>query len=143
MPATHHRHSEPAACTRPVARAAWIGLMLGGMVGCTPTPTPNLGSVRGVVTLDGTPLPNATVRFTPSGPGRTSQGVTDEGGRFHLSYLRNIPGANVDLHVVRITTAGEQTAGRERLPPRYHAQSLLEARVAAGENVIDFALTSK
>lgn len=112
-------------------------------LGCSPTSRPPLGLVRGTVTLDGRALVNATVRFTPSGRGRTSQGTTDPDGRYELLYLRAIPGANVDTHTVRITTASEENGSRELLPPRYHSRTQLEARVLAGPNRIDFALVSK
>jgi hypothetical protein len=62
------------------------------------------------------------------------------------SFLRaiqaQIPGANVDVHTVRISTATEEHGGRELLPPRYHADSQLTATVKAGRNTIDFALTT-
>jgi hypothetical protein len=118
-------------------------LMVGSsLLGCSPTERPPLGQVRGTVTLDGTALANATVLFTPAGKGRTSQGFTDASGRYELRYLRNIPGANVDRHTVRITTSSEENGGREQLPPRYHSRTVLEATVSAGSNDLDFALQS-
>ncbi len=112
------------------------------LAGCGRGPRTQLGTVEGVVTLDGRPLADATVRFTPSGPGRTAQGVTDASGRYRLLYLRDIPGADVDRHVVRITTARDETGGIESLPPRYHARSGLEAIVRPGRNRHDFSLES-
>ena len=112
------------------------------ILGCSPTPRPPLGLVRGTVTLDGRPLADATVRFTPAGRGRTSQGTTDAAGRYELRYLRDILGANIDAHTVRITTAGEENGSRELLPARYHARSHLTARVVAGTNELDFDLRS-
>jgi len=112
------------------------------MLGCGRSPQPPLGRVRGSVTLDGVALANATVLFTPVGAGRTSQGITDAGGRYELHYLRDIRGANIDQHAVRITTASDENGGQELLPPRYHSHSELEARVAAGRNVCNFELRS-
>ena len=112
------------------------------ILGCSPAPRPPLGRVSGSVTLDGKALANATVRFTPAGPGRTSEGTTDADGHYELRYLRAIPGANVDTHTVRITTASETNGGRGRLPPRYHSRSQLEARVVSGTNDLDFELRS-
>jgi hypothetical protein len=111
--------------------------------GCSPSPRPPLGRVSGTVSLDGKALANATVRFTPAGEGRTSEGTTDANGRYELRYLRDIRGANVDQHAVRITTASEANGGRELLPPRYHSRSQLEARVVAGMNDLDFDLRSE
>lgn len=112
------------------------------LLGCSRTDRPPLGQVRGTVTLDGTALANATVLFTPAGKGRTSHGCTDASGRYELRYLRNIPGANVDRHTVRITTSSEENGGREHLPPRYHSRTVLEATVVAGSNDLDFDLRS-
>lgn len=111
--------------------------------GCGRRDVPPLGLVTGTVTLDGSPLADTLVLFTPEGPGRTSQAVTDAAGRYHLAYLRDIAGANVGRHVVRITTATEEHGGHERLPARYHRRSELVADVQPGDNTIDFPLTAK
>ena len=113
------------------------------ILGCSRSHQPPLGLVSGTVTLDGVPLANAIVRFTPAGPGRTSEGITDADGHYELRYLRAIPGANIDHHTVRITTASEENGGRELLPPRYHSRTQLEARVVSGLNDLDFALRSQ
>jgi hypothetical protein len=113
------------------------------ILGCSHSQQPPLGLVSGTVRLDGQALVNATVRFTPAGPGRTSEGITDADGSYELRYLRAIPGANIDQHIVRITTASEANGGRELLPPRYHARSQLEARVVTGTNDLDFDLRSQ
>ncbi len=113
------------------------------ILGCSRSQQPPLGLVRGTVRLDDQALANATVRFTPAGPGRTSEGTTDADGHYELRYLRDIPGANIDQHIVRITTASEANGGRELLPPRYHARSQLEARVVTGTNDHDFDLRSQ
>jgi len=113
------------------------------ILGCSRSQQPPLGLVSGTVRLDGEALANATVRFTPAGPGRTSEGTTDANGRYELRYLRALAGANIDQHTVRITTASEANGGREMLPPRYHARSQLEASVVSGTNRLDFDLRSK
>lgn len=113
------------------------------MTGCSKSDRPPLGTVTGVVTLDGQPLADALVLFTPDAPGRTSRGVTGVDGRYELTFLRDIVGANLGHHRVRITTVTDDNGGKERLPKRYHAATKLEAMVEAGENTIDFALTSK
>ena len=113
------------------------------ILGCSRSHQPPLGLVSGTVTLDGVPLANAIVRFTPAGPGRTSEGISDNDGHYRLLYLRTIPGANIDRHTVRITTASEENGGRELLPPRYHSRTELEARVVSGSNDLDFALRSQ
>lgn len=110
---------------------------------------PPLGRVSGVVTLDGQPLADATVTFTPA-TGRPSQGVTGSDGRYTLAYTAEQPGAMLGDHVVRISTEGyvERPGGaveqmKERVPSRYNAQSTLTATVKAGTNDLPFQLQSK
>ncbi|MFM8827000.1 MAG: carboxypeptidase-like regulatory domain-containing protein [Actinomycetota bacterium] len=131
---------------RPVDCLPALVLLLAALacIGCGSPARPPLGEVSGTVTLDGQPLQRALVTFVPiAGPGRTSHAYTDSDGRYSLAYLRNIPGADVGQHVVRITTVSEEFRGRERLPARYHAQSTLIATVESGTNTHDFSLTSK
>jgi hypothetical protein len=124
--------------------AAAVALAVLALVaGCGKSDRPPLGKVSGTVTLDGQPLPEALVLFTPDGPGRTSQGVTDASGRYSVTYLRDIVGANLGRHMVRITTAREETGAKELLPAKYHAKTTLSATVSPGDNVVDFALDSK
>jgi hypothetical protein len=113
------------------------------LAGCGKSDRPPLGAVVGAVTLDGRPLPEALVLFTPDGRGRTSRALTDADGRYELSYLRDIMGADLGHHAVRITTATDENGGKERLPRRYHSATTLEATVVPGDNTIDFSLLSK
>ncbi len=119
-----------------------LAAVLSLVAGCSWQDRPRLGTVEGTVLLDGAPLAGAAVQFTPDGPGRTSLGFTDAAGRYQLRYLRDIAGANVGRHTVRIATATEENGGREVLPARYHLATVLEAAVHAGANRIDFALES-
>lgn len=111
--------------------------------GCSRSDRPPLGRVGGTVTLDGSPLSGALVVFVPDGPGRSAIATTDAAGRYELSFLRDIAGANVGTHSVRITTATEDRGGKEILPDRYHAKTELKATVKAGTNTLDFPLESK
>jgi hypothetical protein len=122
---------------------ATVAVLLPLATGCGKSGPPQLGLVKGTVTLGGAPLSDALVLFTPEGPGRTSQGRTDASGVYRAEYLRDIPGANVGRHTVRITTARKASASKERLPSKYHAKTILTATVLPGENVIDFALDPK
>ena len=118
-------------------------LLVAAMLTCTSCgggDRPDLGRVHGVVTLDDQPLAEAFVQFDP-GTVRGSTGVTDANGRYELVYIRDIKGAAVGEHTVRITTGTETDP--EILPPRYHAQTTLTATVKPRRNEIDFALTSE
>lgn len=128
-------------------------LLTGVFSGCGgPSDQPELGTVSGVVTLNGTPLPNATVTFLPES-GRSSVGITDETGRYELQYTNDAAGAKVGPHTVSISTLGassssevsgssEVAASVEQVPPQYNAQSTLKEDVQAGDNTIDFDLKS-
>ena len=129
----------PTAMFRPLLMATVLILA----AGCSRSDRPTLGTVTGTVTLGGAPLANALVLFTPEGPGRTSLGSTGPDGTYTLTFLRDIMGANLGRHRVRITTATEENGRRELLPAKYHAKSTLTADVAIGANTIDFPLTAK
>lgn len=120
------------------------------IVGCGRSkPNFEFGTVEGTVTLDGKPLAGAAVVFEP-GVGRPSYGSTSESGEYSLTYRGNPWGAIVGHHTVRITTEAvlENSPDappvflKERLPQRYHSKSILTADVLAGQNIVDFPLTS-
>ena len=113
---------------------------------------PKLGTVSGIVTLDGKPLSEAIVIFQPE-KGRPSNGETDETGRYTLQYNADSNGAVIGNHVVKITTAksnndevefesGDLITVKEKLPPKYHTQTELKAKVTADSNDINFDLKS-
>jgi len=100
---------------------------------------PDLGTVHGVVTVDGQPVEGAEIRFEPAdASSRGAWGISGPDGRYQLFYIRDIKGAPVGECTVRITTA---TEGRgEMLPPTYHVQSTLKRTVEPGDNEINFNL---
>ena len=120
----------------------------GLLTGCSKYKT---GDVQGVITLDGQPLENATVTFSPA-QGRASVGQTDAEGRYRLRYTNAENGAEYGEHRVSITSAiqgvpaegdvGGVEGRRELLPARYHAETELVAEVKPGSNTFDFALES-
>jgi len=125
--------------------------------GCGGSPY-RLQPVSGVVTLDGTALPNARVSFEPrregdaitAGPG--SYGTTDANGRFQLRTLDGRRGAVVATHDVTISTyqgkadpaSDEPTVlTPEKVPPRYFDAGALTFDVPPnGTDTADFHLTS-
>ena len=94
---------------------------------------PSLGKVRGQVTMDGRPLAGVTVSFEPLAGGRQSSGVTDEQGQYELVYLRDIKGAVVGKHRVRIGSDSRTAPPKQRLPSRYNRKTTLEAEVKRGK----------
>ncbi|WP_437194285.1 carboxypeptidase regulatory-like domain-containing protein [Planctomicrobium sp. SH527] len=110
---------------------------------------PDVGAVSGVVTLDGAPLADAIVEFSPES-GRPSSALTDAEGRYSLTYLDNVSGALLGTHTVRISTGryatqpdGSSIPVPEKLPAKYHEKSTITKEVKARMNQFDFELTSK
>ena len=110
----------------------------------------DLNQVSGVVTLDGNPLPGATVQFLPE-EGRSSVGKTDADGRFELLFTDGQRGAESGSHRVMITASrelpGQQDSEGEPLfeqilPARYNSASTLTAEVPTTEE-LRFELQSK
>lgn len=105
--------------------------------------------VSGVVTLNGKPLENAAVRFSPQRkPGETlvgpgSLGITDGSGKFVAKTHAGQRGAVVGPHVVSISTYDErlvdpensdriEVVSKERVPQRYRSPSELTFEVPNG-----------
>lgn len=99
---------------------------------------PDIGTVSGIITFDGQPLANASVAFSLQGF-RPSVGTTDEQGKYELIYIRDIKGAAVGTHSVKIKQFGQ---GAVQVPRRYNYDTQLSAEVAPGQNTINFDLKS-
>ncbi|WP_417386363.1 hypothetical protein [Gimesia sp.] len=108
---------------------------------------PDLGTVTGVVTMDGQPLANVTVTFSPEN-GRPSIARTDEAGNYELGYLAETKGAVIGKHTVSIITPQENPTPpgqvyKDPIPAKYNDQTTLSADVKEGANTFDFQLESK
>lgn len=127
---------------------------------------PKTGTVEGVVTMDGQPLANVLVTFTPVEGGMASTGTTDEQGKYTLVYPGG-KGALVGKHKVSVRTlpkaqaateissddpsyeaaysgavqSSSTTAFVEPIPPKYNVQTELVVEVKSGRNKIDLPLT--
>lgn len=120
-----------------------------------------IAPVAGVVTLDGEPLPEASVYFQPQRRGDdpivgpASQGVTDSEGRFTLSTVHGQAGAVVGRHSVSVSTYSSrlvdpknsdriEVVSPERVPPKYRVPGQLTFEVpAGGASEANFDLTSQ
>jgi len=104
---------------------------------------PTLGSVTGIVTLDDKPLPRAEVTFLPQDEWKEdktpaqSVGFTDEQGKFELTYSKDLKGAAIGNHFVRIISY------EKKVPTIYNIKSVLKHEVKEGSNTADFKLVSK
>jgi hypothetical protein len=119
-----------------------------GLTGCGPAPT----IVSGVVTLDGSPVEEATLQFYPaSGDGQTSHAVTDKAGKFSAK----VSPVTLVVTITKSAPTGEKMQSfpdsplvdvmEESLPDRYSDRLKTELGVTPVEQrstVANFALTS-
>lgn len=115
-----------------IRRCAWavVFALLGLPAGCTQGDRPELGTVTGVITLDGQPLKNVEIAFVPP-DGRASYGETDEEGFYELIYIRDIKGAKVGKHKLLVRSG------------RVDNDKLQEVEVKAGKNTIDIECVAR
>ena len=108
---------------------------------------PNLADVRGVITLDGKPLPNAFVLYLPVEEGATSFGKTDANGYYRMRFSdTESGGAFIGVNAVSIGTGDVKADNRgsipEIVPNFYNTQTTLVADVQPGRNTFNFDLES-
>ena len=100
---------------------------------------PELGQVKGKVTMDGAPLADASVTFLPEKV-RASSAMTDSDGNYELIYIRDEKGAAIGKHQVVVSKLKNE---KETIPAEYNSESELTGEVKAGSNEINFDLKSK
>jgi hypothetical protein len=127
------------------------GILL--LAGCGGSDGPELIDVSGVVTMDGSPLANASVGFLPLGEGvggtSPSYALTDEDGHYVLQYSLSRDGALPGKYKVQISS--HQVADPDASPPveaqaevvpiQYNRETTLEIDVPSDS--YDFALKSE
>jgi hypothetical protein len=145
------------------ARSAVFGCVLFALVsGCGKRPAASVVPVTGIIRLEGKPLKKVLVRFihaSAQGRGSIAMGVTDETGRYTLTY-KGQPGACVGENHVLVSEAElpslpldehghpktgpyfESLGGRP-LPEQYTrlVESPLTVNVRADRTEYDFDLT--
>jgi hypothetical protein len=103
--------------------------------------------VEGIVTLDGKPLPGATVTFAPVGGGRSASGRTDADGSFRLTTFRTDDGAlpgEYKVMVVAEKEAEERFVGRD--PTKFTEEEKMATRKSmspAGKKAASAAAVAK
>lgn len=122
----------------------------------------DLVPVSGVVTLDGEPLANASVLFSPTGQSQAqpSHAITDDSGNYSLAYADGRPGCATGFHVVVISKFAQQDGtpfppgtppdeasvnGKEHLAAEYssHTATRLNADVKEVNEPFNFELKRK
>ena len=114
---------------------------------------PELGQVKGTVTMDGSPLAGVSVTFSPDS-GRPATGKTDVAGNYELIYIRDTPGCKLGHNTVIISNSTEEDemeqegddavvsakTDEKEIPDQYNNKTTLEADVQPGENTFNFDL---
>lgn len=124
---------------------AFVAISVAGCGGSSSGP--DLGTVTGVVKIDGQPAADLVITFEPIAGGRRSIGKTDEEGMYKLAFSADRKGALIGSHRVIITTASTSDAPdpsgveKDRIPPRYNTETEITKEVVAGSNEIDVELT--
>ncbi len=128
-------------------------IVLGAMAGCGQET--KVGSVHGIVRLDGKPLTTGTVRFVPAA-GRAATGEIQSDGTFTLGTYGKSDGALLGTHKVAIIAyeaAGDgrpayearSQSSKPLVPERYMATgtSRLTFDVKPGNNPAEFDLSTR
>ena len=129
------------ATRKPSRFAFWLLAFVLLWIGCSRGDRPPLGKVRGVITLDGKPTPGLGIIFSTPGF-RSSTGLTNDQGEYELNYIKEVMGAVVGTHVVKIDFMSREADGQKQLPKKYNRESELTREVERGRNVFDFELES-
>lgn len=138
-----------------------FGLMLVLSVGCGGSINADYSNldlldVSGTVTLDGKPLPGATVAFEARDK-TYSSGITDENGEYDLLFNTEKSGCLPGDKIVRIQVKTDSEApegesdiegdnGQQanvKVPEEYNKNSTLEVTVDANHTTFDFDLKSQ
>lgn len=91
------------------ATAALCSCSLAFFAGCG-AGGPDLAPASGTVTLDGVPVPDASVIFQPKAGGRPSSAITNKAGIYKMSTFEDDDGAIVGEHLVGVVKIGGEGA---------------------------------
>ena len=117
-------------------------------LGCSGPKIPKTVPVSGRVTMDGKPLVNALVMFSPedSKNQRTQEasGFTDENGSYSLKLnINGTPGVAPGRYVVHIGKMDLENAKGQVIPEAYNTNSTMTCDVpAGGKTDADYNLSS-
>jgi hypothetical protein len=131
--------------------AAHVVVAAAALLGCEKSPY-ELAPARGVVTLNGKPVPTGTVMFSPIAKedglnaGAPAFGAIQSDGTFVLTTYQDNDGAIVGEHWVTInnrSTAGTEPTAAATLPFRRIAMPQKVSVVEGQENSFPLSLTSQ
>ena len=115
------------------------------MAGCDRGPA--LGTVKGTITIDRTPVDGGLIRMVPTDGNSQPADSVITGGNYSITmpmgekrvqiYWAQGGGGNVDT-----ASQGTEKSVVQRIPAKYNAESTLTYTVEKGQAVKDFALSS-
>jgi hypothetical protein len=133
-----------------VAQACLCAMSLLPIAGCG---RGTEASVTGNVTLDGSPLDDATISFVPLAQEQRKAGwTTIREGKYAIPASSGLGTGQFRVEIRALRSTGEKNGqtdptlpvpAREAVPGRYNSKSELVANIKPGENRSDFELKSK
>lgn len=102
-----------------------VFIVLLGAIGCGGGGEHGVAKAGGTVTLDGKPVPDLVVTFTPqaaagtANPGKSATGRTDAAGKFTLSTYEMEDGAIVGSHQVAVSLDGPNPTPPGKVPDNF------------------------
>src|SRR5439155_468871 len=131
----------------------WVGFWLACAVSLAGCSQGTQAAVSGKVTLDGSPLDDATVSFVPmTGGQRSAAWAAIRDGRYTISASSGLGIGRFRVEIRALRSTGGKinqndptlpAPAREAVPARYNSKSELFAEIKPGDNVADFKLKSK
>ncbi|WP_339743681.1 carboxypeptidase-like regulatory domain-containing protein [uncultured Rubinisphaera sp.] len=119
------------------------------LAGCSSESGPKLGTVSGMVMVDGQPLSGVVVNFSPENGERASYAITDDNGYYKLRFSSKRMGALPGRHRVQVTPNGLEVSTEippeewtYKVPQHYSGKHFLIQVIEAGHNNIDLNLSS-
>jgi len=122
---------------------------LASLTGCGPGAG---ATVSGKITLDGSPLDDATISFVPMADGQHKAAWATIGkGQYAIPASNGLGIGPFRVEIRALRTVGEKTNqndstlvnAKEAVPSRYNSKSELLVEIKPGDNIADFELKSK
>ncbi len=130
----------------------WVGVCVACLALLSGCGQGTAATVHGKVTLDGSPLDDATISFVPAAAGqRQSAWTTIKDGQYTIIEKDGMGTGPFRVEIRALRATGEKpnpneptlVPSKEIVPSKYNSNSELTVEIKPGENTADFALKSK
>jgi hypothetical protein len=139
---------------RKLGPACFLGALTAFLlIGCSSS---NRAVVKGSVTLDGEPVDGGMILFFPANEQyKADQGRAEiKNGSYEIAAGKGPPPGNYRVEITWQKKTGKQVVSKgdppnmedetiQVIPPQYNQKSQLTKEIKAGDNKLDFPLTSK